>query len=216
MAEVITNLSEGSIELPQVTAPGTTTDKLYNVGGALTFAGGTITANGIANVIEDTSPQLGGELDMNGNDISMPAGSSINGNPDVTLNGEDTGTAFGGGILGFAGDGTTSGGNIDLRAGNAPSIGGSVNLTVGEGTTGSTVGVVRVRALAGDFAAPLEFREKADGGTGQWIRLKAPDITAAQRTWTLPDDNPSTVSGQFITTDSSGILSFAAALSNVV
>ena len=84
MAEIIKNLSEGSIELPQVSAPGTTTDKLYNVGGALTFNGTDISAGGgIADIVEDTTPQLGGNLDVNGFNIDSVDGAEITVTPGI-------------------------------------------------------------------------------------------------------------------------------------
>ena len=35
-----------------------------------------INASGISNVVEDTTPQLGGDLDTNGNNITLPDSSS--------------------------------------------------------------------------------------------------------------------------------------------
>ncbi len=76
MAEIVKNLSEGSIELPQVSAPGTTTDKLYNVAGALTFNGTDISSGGgLVDIVDDTTPQLGGDLDVNGYNITTINGS---------------------------------------------------------------------------------------------------------------------------------------------
>ena len=60
MVDITKNVSEGTLELPSVSAPGTTTDKLYNEGGVLTFdgvslegGGGAVT--GIADTDGDTS-----------------------------------------------------------------------------------------------------------------------------------------------------------------
>ena len=55
-------------------SPATTTDKLYNVGGSLYFNGSAVGGGGgggISNVVEDTTPQLGGTLDANGQTIDM-------------------------------------------------------------------------------------------------------------------------------------------------
>jgi len=119
--------SAGAIVIPTQTAPAVTTNKLYNVAGALTWNGTDLTAGGgaatnlattgadvvigaaappttgqtltatsattatwqtpaaagIANVVEDTTPQLGGNLDVNGNDIV----SVSNGDIDIIPNG---------------------------------------------------------------------------------------------------------------------------------
>ncbi len=51
-----------------------------------------ISASGIGNVVEDTTPQLGGDLDMNGNDITGAAGAKISlhsdgSNPTINIDG---------------------------------------------------------------------------------------------------------------------------------
>ena len=52
------------------TTPSVTTNKLYNEGGTLKFNGSAVGGGGgISNIVEDTTPQLGGDLDLNGNQI---------------------------------------------------------------------------------------------------------------------------------------------------
>ena len=104
---------------------------------------------GISDVVDDTSPQLGGDLDMNGNDIV-----------------------------------TTSNANIDLN----PNGSGVVNL-VGNSTR----------------AATLRFNEDTDDGSN-YVELKAGTI-GSNLTFTLPTADGS--SGQALTTNGSGTLSFA-------
>jgi len=108
-------------------------------------------ALGLTSIVEDTSPQLGGDLDMNGNDIV-----------------------------------TTSNANIDLN----PNGSGVVNL-VGNSTR----------------AATLRFNEDTDDGSN-YVELKAGTI-GSNLSFTLPTADGS--SGQAITTDGSGTLSFATA-----
>ena len=72
---------------------------------------GLATSSAINNVVEDTTPQLGGNLDVNGNDIV----SVSNGNIDIIPNGT--------GKVNIGGDGSTNGiavtdGLIDIRAGS--------------------------------------------------------------------------------------------------
>ena len=60
--------------------PSNVSNVLYNVSGTLYFNGSGLAGNGgISNLIEDTSPQLGGNLDLNS--------SSITGVGDLTING---------------------------------------------------------------------------------------------------------------------------------
>jgi len=106
-------------------------------------------ALGLTSIVEDTSPQLGGDLDMNGNDIV-----------------------------------TTSNANIDLN----PNGSGVVNL-VGNSTR----------------AATLRFNEDTDDGSN-YVELKAGTI-GSNLTFTLPTADGS--SGQALTTNGSGTLSFA-------
>ena len=76
-----------------------------------TVVSGLATSSAISNVAEDTTPQLGGNLDVNGNDIV----SVSNGNIDIIPNGS--------GKVNIGGDGSTNGiavtdGLIDIRAGS--------------------------------------------------------------------------------------------------
>jgi hypothetical protein len=59
---------DGGLELPD-NVPGTTTNKLYNNGGTLTFNGSAV-GGGISNIVEDTSPQLGAYLDAQNHNVS--------------------------------------------------------------------------------------------------------------------------------------------------
>jgi hypothetical protein len=75
------------------------------------FVSGLATSSALNNVVEDTTPQLGGNLDVNGQDIV----SVSNGNIDIIPNGT--------GKVNIAGDGSTNGiavtdGLIDIRAGS--------------------------------------------------------------------------------------------------
>ena len=107
-------------------------------------------ATGIRNVVDDTSPQLGGDLDMNGQDIV-----------------------------------TTSNANIDLN----PNGTGVVNL-VANSTRAST----------------LRFNEDTDDGSN-YIEFK-PGAMSGNLTFTWPTAD-ATTSGQALTSNASGTLSFA-------
>jgi hypothetical protein len=71
----------------------TDTKRLY-IGDGTTVGGNIISGSGLSNIVEDTSPQLGGALDVNGFDIISATGTNININPggagDIVLHGNLT------------------------------------------------------------------------------------------------------------------------------
>ena len=109
----------------------TTDEKLVYVGDGTT-AGGNLLAGGgpgggLADVVDDTSPQLGGDLDVNGHDIISAVGTDININPggdgNIVLHGNLTIDNFGNitktGQLNISPVGvTTFGSNSNLIEGN--------------------------------------------------------------------------------------------------
>ena len=79
--------SDGGIVIPDSTAPTAPANKLYSVGGVLSWNGTTLDTGGggISAVVEDTTPQLGGALDGQGfaiTDATYPA--TINAQVGVT------------------------------------------------------------------------------------------------------------------------------------
>jgi hypothetical protein len=193
MAEIVKNLSEGSIELPQVSAPGDTVDKLYNVAGALTFNGTDISSGGgIDAVIDDTSPQLGGDLDLNNFDIiGAPAASVTSAGGAIDIIAADGGATSGdGGAINItAGEGVgpaSYGGKINITAGHSENyIAGTVTIKGGQGAFGG--GYVLISGGAGtatEQPGPLLLRS---GGTGTGphnasdINIEAGDSTSASQ-----------------------------------
>ena len=87
-----TNLNDDKIELTDLSV----TQNAASGGGALSYANGTgvftytppqLPAAGISNVVEDTTPQLGGNLDVNGNKITTASGVlNIEGATDGNIN----------------------------------------------------------------------------------------------------------------------------------
>jgi len=79
--------SAGAVVIPDSIAPTTPANKLYSVGGVLSWNGTTLDTGGggISSVVEDTTPQLGGALDGQGfaiTDATYPA--TINAQVGVT------------------------------------------------------------------------------------------------------------------------------------
>ena len=105
-------------------------------------------ALGLTSIVEDTTPQLGGDLDMNGNDIVTTSNANIDLNPNgsgvVNLVGNSTRAA----TLRFNED-TDDGSNyVELKAGT---IGSNLSLTLptADGTSG--------QALVTDGSGALSF-----------------------------------------------------------
>lgn len=77
----------GQVVKPLLMATSTTAGIFNNMRGKLIQSAG---GGAISNVVEDTSPQLGGDLDLNGNQITSPDGTDLidipNGSVDVQTN----------------------------------------------------------------------------------------------------------------------------------
>ena len=69
---------KSAIYLASTAGATSATNRLENRSGTLYFNGSPISAGGgISNIVEDTTPQLGGDLDVNGNNITSAAGLDI-------------------------------------------------------------------------------------------------------------------------------------------
>ncbi len=66
----ITNVSASAIEIPN--GSNLSGNKLHSRSGTLYFGSTNLETggSGLSNIVEDTTPQLGGNLDLNGNEIS--------------------------------------------------------------------------------------------------------------------------------------------------
>jgi len=172
-------------------------------------------ASGLLNVVEDLTPQLGGDLDLNQFDIitldeigtnpsrAIVISQGSSGITASTVNDIDILASDNSGITG-----TADGGSINIIGGDsANGVGGSINLIVGDSTGGEGTVTIQNSNITGTVAPELHFFEANVNGVNS-IGLKSPDAVTTDVVWTLPDDIPSTVAGQVITTDASGILSF--------
>ena len=197
------------------------------------YAWGTVSSGGLGNIVEDTSPQLGGDLDVDGNKITS------NSNGDVVIDPAGTGAILlKSNDIKFEGAGTVTmsslkfyeasalGSNyVALKAPlsvtndvtwtlpDADGTSGQVIKTNGSGTLSFTTVVSTVNPVmqgtasiqqVGGLPAGLKI---FDDDTSHGVRLLAPDLTA-NVDFTLPATDGS--SGQVLKTDGSGNLSFVA------
>lgn len=141
--------------------------------------------SGISDIVSDTSPQLGGMLDVNGNSLGdgtlelltfTEDSSAVN---HINIENQATGS---GPIISAAGDDT----NIDLHLG----LKGTGALIV-DGTA--------------DTAAEIRLAEDTDNGTN-YMGIKAPASVSSSTTLTLPDGDGS--ANQILQTDGAGTLSW--------
>ena len=150
---------------------------------------------GINDVVEDTTPQLGGSLDVNGNSIV----SASNGNIPITPNG--------------SGKVILDGLNWPTADGSADYIlktDGSANLSWAAAPADSTKMPLAGGAFTGNITLNAQNDIRfADADSSNWVALQAPGTVSSNVTWTLPATDGS--SGQQLTTDGSGALSWAAA-----
>jgi len=149
----ITNLNNDKIELTDLsvgaegTASGDGAIAYDNTTGVFTYTPPVIPAAGIAHLVEDTTPQLGGALDVNGQSIVSVSNGNIvlepNGTGDVQLNTDRLRI----GDAGAAATITTNGvGSLSIHTneGNATGIigittGVNSNITITPNGTGQTV-----------------------------------------------------------------------------
>ena len=190
-------------------------------------------ASGFNNVVEDTSPQLGGALDVQAQEINT---STTNGNIKLTPNGT--------GVVEVKGN--TNAGTIQLNCENnshgvkikSPphSAGASYTLTLpttdgnasevlktdGSGglswtsalpLTGGTLSGT-LNAFGGiEFSTGDTIKFDTDSTNTNHISIKGPDSLGSTVTYTLPEDGSA---GQFLKTDGSGVLSFSTVDTNLV
>jgi hypothetical protein len=155
----ITNLNNDKIELTSLsvgtegTASGDGSISYNNTTGVFTYTPPVIPAAGISDVVADTTPQLGGNLDVNGNSIVSASNGNIviapNGTGMTMLNNieyhekvHSLGTTSGTVAPNIANGNVqtiTLNGNLTLNAFTSPIAGQSVTLIVNTGGTGRTL-----------------------------------------------------------------------------
>lgn len=161
-------------------------------GDGVEFVTATITPFDIVN---DTTPQLGGNLDCNGSDILIDSGDSIKddaGNEQIIFS--KTASA----VNEFTVTNAATGAGATIAA-----TGGDTNIDFNIQAKGT--GAVNLRGTA-TSAAEVRLFEDTDNGTN-YVGIKAPTSLGSSVTFTLPSDDGT--SGQCLVTNASGTLSFA-------
>ncbi len=172
---------------------------------------------GIDEVVEDTTPQLGGDLDVNGNTITSasngnvvidPDGTgtinvgatitSVDANSDITLDPNGTGKVDVNSAL-DADSINIPAGQGDLTVGNNFTVDNNGNVTIGNNTQ------LNDHVTIGP-GSELRFME-AVGGGGHEVRIDSPLILASTYTLTLPTSLPD-VAGKAVISDLNGDLSW--------
>jgi hypothetical protein len=203
-------------------------DLYYNsVGTVLKYYTGSawvsITSGGITDVVQDTTPQLGGMLDVNGQAIGdgtlelvkfAETASAVNeitvtnaattAAPEISATGDDTDidlklTPKGAGKLNLDGIKFP---NADGTENQFLKTDGSGNLSFGTVSFSTPLTVIG-NATSG---SSIRLPEDTDNGSN-YVSLKAPDSLASDLTFTLPSADGS--AGQALITNGSGVLSFA-------
>jgi hypothetical protein len=153
-------------------------------------------AGGISNVVDDTTPQLGGELDSNGNSIQMADGDTIifGTDDDATVSFDNTALA------------------VEFKYGANDRISYSSTGAVLHDVNGTRVleaafGKVEVAGnLELENRGEVQFYESSAAGS-DYMAFKAPNGLTTTTTFTLPDGDGT--SGQALVTNGSGTLSWA-------
>ena len=190
-------------------------------------SGGTALEFAAADVVDDTTPQLGGNLDVQANEINT---STTNGNIKLNPNGT--------GVVEIKGDGSSADGTLQLNCSQnthgvkikspAHSAGQSYTLTLPSGivnggllstdsngnlgwstsyvpsTGGSFTG--QISAFGGILLGSNDIiKFDSDDTDTNHISFKGPTSLSSTVTYTLPEDGSN---GQFLKTNGSGVLSF--------
>lgn len=156
-------------ELTDVDLTGVTTGSILKYGGA-----GWVVSQGfeeLTEVVEDTSPQLGGDLDVNGNNITGSGNINTTGNLDITGNGDFTGNLVLGGNLTV--NGTTTTIDVTTLEVDDPLI--YLNRNASDNANNTTDSGILVERGSSEDHAGMIWDESAD----EFRFFTSPDITAA-------------------------------------
>ena len=198
-------VEQGTVTLTGGGFTGITAGNMIRIAGVENDGGtdiGSLRIYGEANGNSGANQQGGGSIDILSAKSNFVGGES----GDVNLTASDQTTTGGtpGQVLIQGGSGITAG-----AVASQP-----IEMNPGRNTTTGAYNNVQVKPRFPNdtpFGMPgLEFVSGQNTNPGISVTLKVPHTQTVSRTWTLPVDDPSVVSGQYLTTDASGNLSFAA------
>jgi len=183
-------------------------------------------SGGVSDIVDDTSPQLGGDLDVNSNGIISVSNGNIpitpNGSGKVILDGVDWPTSAGtnGYFLQTNGSDAASWASAltDIVADASPQLGGNLDVQANEITTSTSNGNIKLNANGTGVVEVKGDGSSADGTVqlncsqnSHGIKLASPPHSAAQSyTLTFPQTAPA--ANKLLQTDGSGNLSFSSDL----
>ena len=194
----------------QATLVSGTNIKTVN-GNSLLGSGNVSIAGGIADVVDDTTPQLGGNLDLNSNDITGTGDISINGS--ATLTSTDAGSAAGPDLILYRNSSSPADGDylgqIQFKGrqdGPGDEIYAKVTGKITDASNGTEDGLIET-AIKGNGSFTIVSRQRSDelqliNGVGLSV---AGSLTASGLSYPTSDGS----ANQVLTTDGSGNLSFS-------
>ena len=218
------DLSEGSSNLYYTDAradariAAATTDDLSEGSTNLYYTDARAQAVSINNVVEDTSPQLGGNLDLNSNNITGTGDISITG--DATITSTDAGSSAGPDLILYRNSSSPADadyiGQLQFKGrhdGGGDEIYAKVTGKISDSTQGTEDGLIET-AIKGNGSFTIVSRQKSNelqllNGVGLDV-----DGTLVASGLTYPTSDGS--ANQVLKTNGSGTLSFGAVSSDLV
>ena len=205
-----TTISGYGITDAQATLVSGTNIKTIN-GTSILGSGNITTSGGISNVVDDTTPQLGGNLDLNSNDITGTGDISINGS--ATLTSTDAGSSAGPDLILYRNSSSPADGDyigqIQFKGrqdGPGDEIYAKVTGKITDASNGTEDGLIET-AIKGNGSFTIVSRQRSDelqliNGVGLSV---AGSLTASGLSYPTSDGS----ANQVLTTDGSGNLSFS-------
>jgi len=204
------SLARGAVSVTTGSASGGGALSYNSSSGVFTFNPST-NSGGLSNVVEDTTPQLGGNLDLNSNDITGTGNISINGS--TTLSSTDAGSAAGPDLILYRNSSSPADGDylgqIQFKGrhdGSGDEIYAKVTGKIADASSGTEDGLIET-AIKGNGSFTIVSRQRSDelqliNGVGLSV---AGSLTASGLSYPTSDGS----TNQVLTTDGSGNLSFS-------
>ena len=200
-----------------------TSGQFLTTDGSGNFSFATLPTSGISNVVEDTTPQLGGNLDLNSQDITGTGNIDVTGNG--TLTSTDAGSTAGPDLVLYRNSSSPADGDYigqlqfkGKHDGGGDEIYAKVTGKISDSTQGTEDGLIET-AVKGNGSFTIVSRQKSNelqllNGVGLDVAgtlsvtgntTLTGTLSASGIAYPAADGN----TGQVITTDGSGNLSFA-------